>query len=117
MHYECVIAALADPTRRSILEGLRGREASVAEIAAPLPVSRPAVSQHLRVLSDAGLLDVRRDGTRRLYRLSPRGISDLRAWLDTMWSDALQSFAAEAEARHTAKTRRGNASKTKDTPE
>ncbi len=99
MTYEKVIDALADPTRRAILEGLRAREASVAEIAAPLHVSRPAVSQHLRVLSDAGLLTMRRDGTRHVYRLAPSGLNDLRAWLDTMWADALESFAAEARAR------------------
>lgn len=99
MAYEKVIAALADPTRRAILEALRTQEASVGDLAARLPVSRPAVSQHLRVLSDAGLLTVRREGTRRLYGLAPEGASDLRVWLDRMWADALQNFAAEA-SRH-----------------
>jgi DNA-binding transcriptional ArsR family regulator len=99
MTYEKVIAALADPTRRSILERIGGGEASVGELAEGLPVSRPAVSQHLRVLSDAGLLEVRREGTRRVYRLAPEGAADLRRWLDAMWADALRRFAAEAGRR------------------
>ncbi|MEO1680549.1 MAG: metalloregulator ArsR/SmtB family transcription factor [Pseudomonadota bacterium] len=100
MTYETVITALADPTRRTILETLRSEgEISVGALAARLPVSRPAVSQHLRVLSEAGLLRVRIDGTRRVYRLDPGGAEELRAWLDAMWSDALRGFAAEASRR------------------
>ncbi|MEM0935660.1 MAG: metalloregulator ArsR/SmtB family transcription factor [Pseudomonadota bacterium] len=102
MTYATTIVAIADPTRRAILERIRAGEASVGEIAACLPVTRPAVSQHLRVLCDAGLLTVRQAGTRRLYRLAPNGAADLRAWLDAMWADALSSFAAEARARATS---------------
>lgn len=94
-----MLSALSDPTRRAILDALRGREACVAEIAAPLNVSRPAVSQHLRVLSEAGLLTMRRSGTRHVYRLAPGGVHELRCWLDAMWDEALDSFAEEAEAR------------------
>lgn len=96
MAYDKVISALADPTRRAILEALRAKEASVGDLAAGMPVSRPAVSQHLRVLSEAGLLTVRQEGTRRVYGLAPDGAAELRAWLDVMWADALAGFAAEA---------------------
>ncbi|KMW60359.1 Transcriptional regulator, ArsR family [Candidatus Rhodobacter oscarellae] len=91
------IAALADPTRRAILAELREAPCTVGRLAAGLPVSRPAVSQHLKVLSDAGLLAVEPHGTRRLYRLAPGGIDELRAYLDALWSDALSSFARRAE--------------------
>ena len=96
MTYEQKFAALADPMRRNLLESLRNGPKAVGRLAQDLPVSRPAVSQHLKVLSDAGLLDVEQQGTRRLYRLSPNGIKDLRAYLDTLWDDALTSFAARA---------------------
>ncbi len=88
--------ALGDPTRRSIFEGLRGGPRSVGELAEGLPVSRPAVSQHLRVLKEAGLVSDTRDGTRRLYRIDPRGLDELRAYFDRFWGDALERFAAEA---------------------
>ena len=89
--------ALGDPTRRAILERLRGGAKAVGELAEGLPVSRPAVSQHLRVLEEAGLVVARKHGTRRLYRLDPDGLDELRAALDAFWSDALAAFAAAAQ--------------------
>jgi DNA-binding transcriptional ArsR family regulator len=89
--------ALGDPTRRAIFERLRARPLSVGEIAEGLPVSRPAVSQHLRVLKEAGLVTERRNGTRRLYRLDPDGVGKLRDYFDDFWTDALAAFKAEAE--------------------
>ena len=96
MSYETTIAALADPTRRALVERLRAGPLAVGELADELPISRPAVSQHLKVLSDAGLLLVEPQGTRRLYRLAPQGLADLRAYLDGLWDDALSGFAARA---------------------
>ena len=100
MAYATAITALADPTRRAVFEELRSGPRAVGEIAARLPVSRPAVSQHLRVLADAGLVDVRRDGNRRLYRWRPEGLDDAARFLDEMWSDRLAHLktAAEREA-------------------
>jgi DNA-binding transcriptional ArsR family regulator len=89
--------SLGDPTRRAIFERLRAEPLSVGEIAAELPVSRPAVSQHLRVLKEAGLVTERRNGTRRLYRLDPDGVGELRDYFDDFWTDALAAFKAEAE--------------------
>jgi DNA-binding transcriptional ArsR family regulator len=97
MAYRSPIDALGDPTRRAILERLRSNPLSVGEIAAELPVSRPAVSQHLRVLREAGLVTERRNGTRRLYRLDPDGVGELRDYFDDFWTDALAAFKAEAE--------------------
>ncbi|WP_428924947.1 ArsR/SmtB family transcription factor [Marinibacterium sp. SX1] len=93
---EAMLAALADPTRRAIVGRLRPGALSVGALADGLPVSRPAVSQHLRVLTDAGLLHMHRAGTRRLYQLSPGGVQALRAYLDGLWDDALAGFAAAA---------------------
>jgi DNA-binding transcriptional ArsR family regulator len=93
------MAALGDPTRRRVFEELRAGPRAVGEIARGLPVSRPAVSQHLRVLKEAGLVTDRQNGTRRLYRVDPQGLAELRAYLDTFWDDALASFKAEVE-RH-----------------
>ena len=90
------LAALADPTRRSIFERLRSGPRAVGELAAEVPVSRPAVSQHLRVLKEAGLVDERREGTRRLYRIEPRGLDELRDYFDTFWDDALEQYKAVA---------------------
>ena len=90
------MGALGDPTRRAIFEQLRSGARSVGEIAAELPVSRPAVSQHLRVLKEAGLVTERRNGTRRLYRLNPDGLDELRRYVEDYWSDALAAFKAEA---------------------
>jgi DNA-binding transcriptional ArsR family regulator len=91
--------ALGDSTRRAIFERLREGPLAVGEIAAGLPVSRPAVSQHLRVLKEAGLVSERRDGTRRLYRLDPDGLAGLRTYFDQFWTTALADFKAAAEAR------------------
>jgi DNA-binding transcriptional ArsR family regulator len=90
------IEALADPTRRAILERLRGGPLPVKDIACGLPVTRPAVSQHLGVLSRAGLVSAQRQGTSRLYRLEPRGLDALRTYLDDFWSVALAQFAEAA---------------------
>jgi DNA-binding transcriptional ArsR family regulator len=97
MAYRSPMDALGDPTRRAIFERLRAEPLSVGEIAAELPVSRPAVSQHLRVLKEAGLVTERRNGTRRLYRLDPDGVGELRDYFDDFWTDALAAFKAEAE--------------------
>ncbi len=91
------LAALGDPTRRAIFERLAGRPRAVGELAADLPVSRPAVSQHLKVLKDAGLVIDRAAGTRRIYQLDPTGIEALRAYLDQFWSRSLAAFKAAAE--------------------
>jgi len=88
---------LHDTTRRTVLERLREGPKSVGEIANDLPVSRPAVSQHLKVLKDAGLVNDRSEGTRRIYHIDPKGLGALRAWLDQFWDSALASFAAEVE--------------------
>jgi DNA-binding transcriptional ArsR family regulator len=89
--------ALADPTRREVFGRLRHGGLPVGEIARGLPVSRPAVSQHLRVLKDAGLVADRAEGTRRVYQIDPHGLAAMRAWLDQFWDVALQAFAAEVE--------------------
>jgi DNA-binding transcriptional ArsR family regulator len=92
------MAALADPTRRAIFERLREGPRPVGELARELPVSRPAVSQHLRVLKEAGLVSERRNGTRRLYRVEPDAVAALRAYFDEFWSRALEAFKATAES-------------------
>lgn len=90
-------AALADPTRREILERLRDGPRAVGALAATLPISRPAVSQHLKILKDAGLVADEADGTRRVYHIDPHGLATLRIWLYQFWGDALLAFKAEAE--------------------
>jgi DNA-binding transcriptional ArsR family regulator len=85
-------AALGDPTRRAIFERVAAGPAAVGDLAKGLPVSRPAVSQHLRVLKEAGLVRETPDGTRRIYRLDPRGIAAMRDWLDVHWAAALDAF-------------------------
>ena len=97
MAYGSAIDALGDPTRRAILERLLAGPKSVGDIAHGLPVTRPAVSQHLRVLKDAGLVTERREGTKRLYRLDPRGLGELRAYFDRFWAEALAGFKAAAD--------------------
>jgi len=92
-----VFAALTDPTRRAVFERLRHGPRPVGEIAKGLPVSRPAVSQHLRVLKEAGLVDDRSEGTRRIYQIDPKGLGAMRAWLDQFWDSALSAFADEIE--------------------
>ena len=91
------LTALGDPTRRAIFERLGRGPAAVGEIANELPVSRPAVSQHLKVLKQAGLVVDRAHGTRRLYQLNPQGIQDLRAYFDQFWDQALVSFKEAVE--------------------
>src|SRR4051812_48380362 len=90
-------AALADPTRRAVFERLADGPRAVGELASGLPVSRPAVSQHLKVLKEAGLVSDRPEGARRVYRIDPQGLGQLRAWLDRFWDEALEAFKAEAE--------------------
>ena len=97
MAYAQALQALGDPTRRSVLEQLRDGPQAVGEIAARLPVSRPAVSQHLRVLKEAGLVTERQNGTRRLYRVDPDGLAGLREYLEGFWEEALASFKVAAE--------------------
>ena len=89
--------ALGDPTRRAIFERLADGPRAVGEIAGEMPVSRPAVSQHLKVLSDAGLVVATRHGTRRLYQLDPAGVGALRAYFDTFWNQALTAFKHAVE--------------------
>ena len=91
-------AALADPTRRAVFEHLRQGPRPVGDIARALPVSRPAVSQHLRVLKEAGLVTERKEGTRRLYRIDPDGLAALRDYFDDFWNEALAAFKAAAES-------------------
>lgn len=103
--------ALAEPVRRQILQLVRDEERTAGEIAEHFPISRPGVSQHLRVLEDAALVSVRRDGTKRWYRARPEGLAELEQWLTEMWSDRLAQLkrAAEREewpARTRAKTTR-----------
>lgn len=86
-----------DPTRRAVLERLRRGPRPVGEIARGLPVTRPAVSQHLKVLKEAGLVADRSEGTRRIYYIDPKGLGAMRAWLDRFWESALAAFAEEAE--------------------
>ena len=101
-----VLQALADPTRRAILDRLRKEALSVGDIATGLPVSRPAVSQHLRVLEGAGLVRVRREATRHVYSVEVRGIVELRRYLDSLWDEALASFKTEASKRKRTHGRR-----------
>ncbi len=95
------LAALGDPTRRAIFERLAERPRAVGELARELPVSRPAVSQHLKVLKQAGLVVDTAVGTRRVYRLDPDGLGVLRAYLDRFWNRALPAFKDAAERRST----------------
>jgi DNA-binding transcriptional ArsR family regulator len=90
--------ALGDPTRRQVFELLRRGPRSVGELAEELPVSRPAVSQHLRVLEDAGLVTHRKNGTRNLYGLNGNGVVELRAWIDGFWDEALARFKDAVES-------------------
>lgn len=97
MTYETVLVALSDPTRRAVFERLASNPSSVGDLASDMPVSRPAVSQHLKVLASAGLVTVRANGTRRIYATDPEALRALRDWLDSMWDQALQAFAEAAE--------------------
>jgi DNA-binding transcriptional ArsR family regulator len=91
------MTALGDPTRQSIFERLVEGPRPVGELAAELPISRPAVSQHLKVLKDAGLVLDRRAGTRRIYQVDPQAVADLRAYFDSFWDQSLAAFRAAAE--------------------
>ena len=97
MPYSKALTALADPTRRAVFERLRAGPASVQQIAAGLPVSRPAVSQHLKALRDAGLVRDEPRGTARIYSIHTPGLRELRDWLDGFWDDALDAFKTHAE--------------------
>ena len=97
MAYDSALAALADPTRREVFERLRSGPRAVGEIAEEMPVSRPAVSQHLKVLKEAGLVADRAEGARRVYYIDPHGLGPLRKWLDQFWDQALVAFQAEIE--------------------
>jgi DNA-binding transcriptional ArsR family regulator len=94
MAYEAALAALSDPTRRLVFERILAEPRPVTAIAEGLPVSRPAVSQHLKVLKEAGLITERRDGTRRLYAANPQALGELRAAIEAMWHEALGGMAA-----------------------
>ena len=91
------LAVLADPTRREIFERLCGGPKAVGEVARGLQVSRPAVSQHLKVLKSAGLVTDRAEGTRRVYQIDPAGLGAIRAWLDRFWTDAMADFSREID--------------------
>jgi DNA-binding transcriptional ArsR family regulator len=95
------LAALADPTRRVIFERVAERPTAVVDLASELPVSRPAVSQHLKVLKDAGLVSARAEGNRRIYQADPEGLAELRGYLEQFWSKALRSYKALAEQQPT----------------
>ena len=92
------LGLLGDPTRRAIFELLARRPSTVGELAQQLPITRSAVSQHLRVLKDGGLVVSRAEGTRRIYRLNPDGVTALRAYLDRVWKEALTAFGKAAQA-------------------
>jgi DNA-binding transcriptional ArsR family regulator len=94
------LGALGDPTRRAIFERVAARPSAVVDLARGLPVSRPAVSQHLRVLKEAGLVREISQGTRRIYSLDPRGIAAMRRWLDSHWASALDAFRQFADEQH-----------------
>src|SRR5262245_58223375 len=106
MTYSVALTALADPTRRQVFEALQTGPKPVGVIAARLPVSRPAVSQHLKLLRQAGLVGDRPEGTRRVYFINPHGLQELRKWLDQFWDQSLVAFAAEAEKKTTIEERK-----------
>src|SRR5579885_1031471 len=97
MAYGKALAALADPTRRKVFERLRSGPRPVGAIARGMPVTRPAVSQHLKALKEAGLVSDRAEGTRRVYFIDPHGLGALLKWLDRFWDEALAAFQAEVE--------------------
>src|SRR5215468_44864 len=96
MAYKESLSALSDPTRRAVFERVVHGPRSVGEIARGMPISRPAVSQHLKVLRDAGLVQEQREGTRRIYSADAKALGELRAYVDEMWQTALGKFAAGA---------------------
>jgi len=98
MAYATALTCLSDPTRREVFERLRSGPKSVGVLAKGLPVSRPAVSQHLKALKAARLVNDRSEGTRRVYYIDPDGLGELRRWLDQFWEDALDAFKQEVES-------------------
>ncbi len=94
---EAALKAIAEPRRRQILQLVRSEELSAGEIASHFEVTRPAISQHLTVLKEAGLVDERRNGTRRLYRARPTGLAEVREFLESFWEERLEALQAEAE--------------------
>jgi DNA-binding transcriptional ArsR family regulator len=106
---EAAVRALAEPRRRRILELVANRELSAGQIAAKFDVSRPAVSQHLTVLKEAGLVTERRDGTRRLYRTRPEGFADLKSFIERFWDERLERLKLAAELEEGRRRRGGRA--------
>jgi DNA-binding transcriptional ArsR family regulator len=106
MAYGNALQCLSDPTRREVFEKLRSGPQSVGALAQGLPVSRPAVSQHLKALKTAGLVNDRSEGTRRVYYIDPDGLGELRRWLDQFWDDALRSFKSEVDRVNAARGRK-----------
>jgi DNA-binding transcriptional ArsR family regulator len=104
--YAKALQCLSDPTRRQVFERLRAGPQSVGSLARGLPVSRPAVSQHLQVLKAAGLVTDRAEGARRVYYIDPDGLGELRQWIDRFWNDSLRSFRNEVAARDAAAARK-----------
>jgi DNA-binding transcriptional ArsR family regulator len=100
MTYQAALTALGDPTRREIFERLADRPQAVGELAREMPVTRPAVSQHLKILKEAGLVFDRHAGNRRIYQLDPDGVDALRTYLDQFWNRALAAFKATVEQQH-----------------
>jgi DNA-binding transcriptional ArsR family regulator len=105
---QAAIDAIAEPRRREILHLVRDQEMAAGRIAAHFDVTRQAVSQHLRILHDAGLVSERRDGTRRIYRARPEGLAELRSFLDEFWSERLEALRREVEAEHRRRTDDGD---------
>ena len=105
---EAALRAIAEPRRRRILELVGGRELSAGEIASHFEVTRPAISQHLGVLKEAGLVNERRNGTQRLYRARPQGLAELKAFLDGFWDEKLEALQREAEREEQEKRGKRN---------
>jgi DNA-binding transcriptional ArsR family regulator len=105
---EAALRAIAEPRRRRILELVGGRELSAGEIASHFEVTRPAISQHLGVLKEAGLVHERRNGTQRLYRARPQGLAELKAFLDGFWDEKLEALQREAEREEKEKRGKRN---------
>jgi DNA-binding transcriptional ArsR family regulator len=111
MTYQSILQALADPTRHAVFEELRRGPNTVGRLALGLPVSRPAVSQHLRVLKDAGLVREEKQGTRRVYQVELQGLAELRRYLDGFWGDALRAFSLAAQKQAVAQAPRARGRK------
>ncbi len=105
---EAALRAIAEPRRRRILELVGGRELSAGEIASHFEVTRPAISQHLGVLKEAGLVNERRNGTQRLYTARPQGLAELKAFLDGFWDEKLEALQREAERKEKEKRGKRN---------